>query len=93
LKNGRTEEALESLKEYEGKKFKDDVANLHTYITNNRNKVDYPAYKSQSLYIGSGPIESGNKVVVQALQTIRYEMECAGNPVHADTPRYAQLCA
>jgi hypothetical protein len=39
--------------------------NPHTYITNNRNKVDYPAYKRRSLYIGSGPIESGNKVVVQ----------------------------
>jgi hypothetical protein len=38
--------------------FKDGVVNPHTYITNNRNKVDYPAYKSQSLYIGSGPIES-----------------------------------
>jgi hypothetical protein len=65
LKNGRTEEALESLKEYEGKKFKDGVVNPHKYITNNRNKVDYPTYKNQSLYIGSGPIESGNKVVVQ----------------------------
>jgi hypothetical protein len=62
---GSAEEALESLREYEGQKFNDGVANLHTYITNNRNKVNYPAYKSRSLYIGSGPIESGNKVVVQ----------------------------
>jgi hypothetical protein len=65
LKNGRADEALESLHEYEGKKSKDGVVNPYTYITNNRNKVDYPAYKSQDLYIGSGPIESGNKVVVQ----------------------------
>jgi hypothetical protein len=65
LKNGRADEALENLKEYEGKKIKDGVVNPHTYLTNNRNKVDYPAYKNQSLYIDSGPIESGNKVVVQ----------------------------
>jgi hypothetical protein len=65
LKNGRAGEALERLKEYEGKKYKDGVVNPHTYIANNRNKVNYPAYKSQSLYIGSGPVKSGNKVVVQ----------------------------
>jgi hypothetical protein len=42
LKNGRTDEALERLREYEGKKYRDGVVNPHTYITNNRNKSRLP---------------------------------------------------
>jgi hypothetical protein len=31
----------------------------------NKNKIDYAAYKRQGYYIGSGPIESGNKTAAQ----------------------------
>ena len=41
------------------------VVNLKTYITNNKSKIDYKAYKEKGYLIGSGPIESGNKTVLQ----------------------------
>jgi hypothetical protein len=65
LKNSRTAEALEKLKEFSGKTYSDGIVNPHTYITNNLNKVDYAEYKRLGYYIGSGPIECGNKSVVQ----------------------------
>jgi hypothetical protein len=41
------------------------VVNLRTYITNNIDKVNYPEYKEKGYFVGSGAIESANKVVVQ----------------------------
>jgi hypothetical protein len=41
------------------------VVNPYTYIEHNRKKIDYAEYKRRGYYIGSGPIESGNKTVVQ----------------------------
>jgi hypothetical protein len=41
------------------------VPNLYGYINNNRGKIDYAGYRRLGYYVGSGPIESGNKVVVQ----------------------------
>lgn len=41
------------------------VVNLRTYIMNNIDKVNYPAYKEKGYFVGSGAIESANKVVVQ----------------------------
>ena len=42
-----------------------NVVNLAQYITNNMNRIDYLKYKNCGYYVGSGMIESGNKVVVQ----------------------------
>ena len=39
--------------------------NLHGYIINNLERVKYLEYKNKGFYVGSGMIESGNKVVVQ----------------------------
>lgn len=39
--------------------------NLMGYIENNINRIGYLTYKNKGYYIGSGMIESGNKVVVQ----------------------------
>lgn len=41
------------------------VVNIKTYIMNNINKIDYKMYKEKGYLIGSGPIESGNKIVLQ----------------------------
>ncbi|MDR0583148.1 MAG: hypothetical protein LBG57_02195, partial [Treponema sp.] len=41
------------------------VVNPYTYIEHNKHKIDYALYKRLGYYIGSGPIESGNKTVVQ----------------------------
>jgi hypothetical protein len=39
--------------------------NLHGYISNNIKNIDYAYYKNKGYFIGSGAIESGNKIVLQ----------------------------
>ena len=39
--------------------------NLFGYITNNVNNIDYVAYEKKGYFIGSGAIESGNKLILQ----------------------------
>jgi hypothetical protein len=41
------------------------TVNLEGYLKNNLDKMRYLEYKNKDYYIGSGMIESGNKVVVQ----------------------------
>ena len=38
---------------------------IFIYITNNKDNIDYPAYKAKGWFVGSGAIESGNKTVLQ----------------------------
>jgi hypothetical protein len=42
-----------------------NVVNLAQYINNNIDRIDYLKYRNCGYYVGSGMIESGNKVVVQ----------------------------
>ncbi|MGB4407298.1 MAG: hypothetical protein WBI82_10605 [Sphaerochaeta sp.] len=42
-----------------------NVVNLHTYLTNNIENIDYKRYREEGLYVGSGAIESSNKTVLQ----------------------------
>jgi hypothetical protein len=65
LRNSRGEEVLRRLEPYKGKTFPAGVVNPYTYIEHNKKKIDYAEYKRRGYYIGSGPIESGNKTVVQ----------------------------
>ena len=39
--------------------------NLYNYITNNINNIDYKYYEKKGYFIGSGAIESGNKIILQ----------------------------
>ena len=39
--------------------------NLHGYITNNKNNIDYVEYQQRGLFIGSGIVESANKTILQ----------------------------
>jgi len=43
----------------------DNTVKLAGYINNNINRINYLEYKNKGFYVGSGMIESGNKVVVQ----------------------------
>jgi hypothetical protein len=56
---------LRRLEPYKGKTLPTGVVNPYTYIEHNKNKIGYVEYKRRGYYIGSGPIESGNKTVVQ----------------------------
>jgi len=63
IEKGNAEEALKLLPEEE--KTPAGVVNLRTYITNNIDKIDYPKYKEKGYFVGSGAIESANKVILQ----------------------------
>lgn len=43
----------------------ENCVNLDHYICTNQEHINYPEYESKGYFIGSGAIESGNKVVLQ----------------------------
>jgi len=63
IEKGDAKGALKLLPEKES--LPTGVVNLRTYITNNIDKINYPEYKAKGYFVGSGAIESANKVVVQ----------------------------
>ena len=63
IEKGESAEVLNQLPEDE--KLPAGVVNLRTYMTNNIDKINYPEYKTKGYFVGSGAIESANKVVVQ----------------------------
>jgi hypothetical protein len=63
--NGNVEEAIKHVEERKTQKTPDGVVNLYSYITNNKGRIDYKAHKDRGYYIGSGAIESANKMVIQ----------------------------
>ena len=63
VEKGLAEELLSELPETE--KLPAGIVNLKTYITNNRDKINYPEYKEKGYFVGSGAIESANKLIVQ----------------------------
>ena len=68
------------LKKYRRRRLKKGTVNLPVYIENNWHKINYPEYQKQDFYVGSGAIESGNKVVLQKrlkLAGMRWEPETA----------------
>ena len=64
LKKSRYNEVLSELETYP-KKPNGCTVNLHGYITNNINNIDYATYLKKGYFIGSGAIESGNKLILQ----------------------------
>ena len=65
LKNSESRLVLRELAPYKDKKLKGCPIQLHGYISNNANHIDYAAYLGKGYFIGSGAIESGNKIVLQ----------------------------
>lgn len=64
LKDGQYRRVIDEVAPYRGKTIP-NVVNLHTYLTNNIENIDYKKYREQGLYVGSGAIESSNKTVLQ----------------------------
>jgi hypothetical protein len=75
FKTGKHEEAIkiiheEAIKIINETKFKKEnvpkgTVYLPEYLEKNANRVNYKEYIDKGYYIGSGPIESGNKTVIQ----------------------------
>jgi hypothetical protein len=57
--------ALSEIYRYSDHKLPAGTVNLKTYINNNIDKINYEEYKSNKWMIGSGAIESANKVILQ----------------------------
>jgi hypothetical protein len=53
------------LKAFKDNKLDGCPVNLYVYTTNNLNNIDYKTYESKGYFIGSGAIESGNKIILQ----------------------------
>lgn len=64
LKNGKADIVLEELKTMP-RPISENCVNLPNYIASNLNHINYPEYRKMGLFVGSGAIESGNKVVLQ----------------------------
>lgn len=65
LDEGKWEQILQILEPYKEKSFGPGIVNLYTYLNNNKDNIDYPAYEAKGFFVGSGAIESGNKIAVQ----------------------------
>jgi hypothetical protein len=65
LRESRFENVLAELGAIGKKQTDRATVNLQGYIRNNINNIDYAAYIKKGYFIGSGAIESGNKVVLQ----------------------------
>ena len=65
LKKSQYANVLEELKSHNMRHMGKCQVDLHGYITNNINNIDYAAYEQKGYFIGSGAIESGNKIVLQ----------------------------
>lgn len=65
LEDGEFEKALQKIEKFKSIKLKPGCVNLYGYILNNKNNINYPQYRKNGFFVGSGAIESGNKVVLQ----------------------------
>lgn len=65
LEDGEWEKVLIKIEKYKGEKPNTGCVNLYNYIVNNKNNINYPLYKEKGFFVGSGAIDSGNKVVLQ----------------------------
>lgn len=64
--NGKIKELLDILEQYKDAKDRPEgTPNIYKYVFDNRKKIDYVGYKKSGFYIGSGPVESANKTVLQ----------------------------
>jgi hypothetical protein len=65
MKSSQYNLVLRELEPLKDKKPSGCPVNLYGYITNNIKNIDYAAYQEKGYFIGSGAIESGNKLILQ----------------------------
>ena len=63
IEDGEIDKALSEIPEDDNGRLK--AVNLRTYIQNNKDKINYPEYRKRGWFVGSGAIESANKIIVQ----------------------------
>ncbi|SFR05830.1 hypothetical protein [Desulfoscipio geothermicus] len=65
IEAGKVDDALEAIPSINESKLPTGVPNLYTYLSNNRNRMNYKELEQRGFKAGSGAIESGNKKVIQ----------------------------
>jgi len=65
LKKSRYKQVLKEILPYKDKKPGSCPVNLYGYIENNKDSIDYASYIKSGYFIGSGAVESGNKIILQ----------------------------
>ena len=61
---GKIEELLDAIRPYKEKKLPEG-ANFYTYVENHRSGMNYPYYREQGYFVGSGAVESANRYLMQ----------------------------
>jgi Uncharacterised protein family (UPF0236) len=84
VERGRAKDVIETLRFTRSRraKIKELVDRLRGYLTDNLDRMDYPAYRARGLRVGSGAVESANFHVTGArlkLQGMRWSAEGAGH--------------
>ena len=64
LKSSQSQNVMRELERFKEKAVGCAV-NLHGYISNNQKNIDYVTYEQKGYFIGSGAIESANKIILQ----------------------------
>jgi hypothetical protein len=65
LKKSQYAGVLKELESHDKNHMSKCPINLYGYIENNISNIDYETYEKKGFFIGSGAIESGNKIVMQ----------------------------
>ena len=79
VKAGKIDEALKFAEPHKDFR-REGVPNIYTYLSNNKDCIDYPTYVKNGYFIGSGAIESGNRSTMQErlkLPGMRWDIETA----------------
>lgn len=79
VKEGKIDEAIAKAEPYKDKR-RAGIPNIYSYLSNNRDCINYPSYVAAGYFIGSGVIESGNRSVMQErlkLPGMRWNVESA----------------
>ena len=65
LRKSQYKHVLQELEPMKDEKPNGCSVNLYGYISNNIRNIDYATYEEKGFFIGSGAIESGNKLILQ----------------------------
>lgn len=65
IEAGKIDEALDAIPFSHERRLSPGAPNLHTYLNNNRDRMNYKEFQQKGVKVGSGAVESGNKKVIQ----------------------------
>ncbi|MDR2443937.1 MAG: hypothetical protein LBE31_10515 [Deltaproteobacteria bacterium] len=90
----KSKEAIEIIRKLPKRQIAKANFDFLQYIDNNKNNIDYLSYRKQGFFIGSGAIESGNKIVLQRRMKqggMRWNIENAQAVVSLNAKRRSNL--